>query len=55
MILFIPVVAIGPDVIYHVFRRIIKPNPSDRILALCKSTQAKKQPFRIASRVVEVR
>jgi hypothetical protein len=34
VLVFIPWVAIGPDIIFIVFKKIIKPNPCDKVLRL---------------------
>ncbi len=36
MLLFVPWVTIGPDIIFNIFKRTLRPNPSDRVLALHK-------------------
>lgn len=43
MLLFIPWVAVGPDVIILVFKKIIYPNPSDKVLRLMKDSSNTKK------------
>lgn len=47
-----PWVAIGPDVLFVVFKKIFKPNPSEQVLTLYKQS-LKQNPLN--GRVVEVR
>jgi len=42
VLLFIPWVAVGPDVIFLVFKKIIYPNPSDKVLRLSLEGKKKK-------------
>lgn len=52
MLLFVPWVAIGPDVLFVVFKKIFKPNPAEQVLTLYKQS-LKANP--VNGRVVEVR
>lgn len=42
MLICIPWVAIGPDVIYTVALKVLKPNPIDKVVAIYKNESSKK-------------
>lgn len=54
MLLFVPWVAIGPDVLFVVFKKIFKPNPAEQVLTLYKQS-LKNNALGVNGRVVDVR
>ena len=54
MLLFVPWVAFGPDVLFVVFKKIFKPNPAEQVLTLYKQS-LKRNPLNLNGKVVDVR
>ena len=49
MLICIPWVAIGPDVIYTVALKVLKPNPIDKVVAIYKNESSSKKTTRPGS------